>query len=268
MEFLFASILFLLFQMGIFFPNPFVPAQVSTATPGWVQQCQTNTWSSGVSSSSVVIGSNGGTTDCTTNFTAGDALIVDYRNYKASGVSDLTTSNISATGATITWSKAGSGLDAAGTSYVGTFYACPGAISSPTNAITVKITWPYSSSTYVGFWATEVSSLSSGTCLDQYTTQVTASSEPSTLTSSTSATLARATEYADSMANSNSSTTALSAGTCWSGTGTMPYNMGSVSSHINFNIEHYVTSSTSGGSCSMGAANASVGYQIGLALFK
>lgn len=134
----------------------------SAQTPAKVQTCKSTNGGTAKQNYTVTIAGSGGTTGCTSAYTSGDAIIVAY--HQVSG-SDRTTSNISATGATITWSKANSVQNAVGY-WSGIFYACGGSITSPTSSIAITVDMGSSMAGLAVIYAQQVHNVQSTSCLD------------------------------------------------------------------------------------------------------
>lgn len=221
------------FNSGTFSPRPF----------GFVQGCNTSIGATGTPFFLLVIGV-GGSTGCTTVYNPSDALIVDYRVFKSGTLSDPTTGSLSlSTGATISWTKAGSYSSGANT-FSGTFYVCPSGVTSPTSTITIKFA-PSASVTFSGITVTEVDP--GATCAeDQYFTSTGTGS--GTITSSSSAALAQAQEYVD-VGVSGPSTNAWTAGSCFGGTCTQ---LSDFATNVTGGTEYFTTAATTAGTVSAG----------------
>lgn len=230
--------------------------------PTFVQQCTTSIGGGGASAFQIVLGS-GGTTNCTTPFTPGDSLLLDYTDYAPTGVTDWTTGLMSSSGvASLTWHKEVSGIDSTGVFYDGTFAAFPTDIVTPTSAITITLT-PGGSSTFSAVTITEIHLNSNA--LDQFVTLKTGASSPNPILSNTSSALGTALEYADVVSRTNGSVANLTAGACFGGTCTLPHSTSNPD--IDFNSEYFITSATTAGTGSYGSATGLL-YSAHVALFK
>lgn len=149
------------------------------ATPALVQNCQKVNAGTPTQTYTVTIASSGGTTGCTSNFTAGDAIGIVYWLDPASvslHPADLTTAAVSATGATITFSKGPSVVSGVTDFWNGIFYACPNDITSPTSSIAISVNM---GTTYAGIsaiYVVEVSGVRASGCLDSNANQVASTS--------------------------------------------------------------------------------------------
>lgn len=236
---------------------------VTGTPPTYVQQCTTSIGGGGASSFTITIAS-AGTTNCTTPFTSGDMLSLDYTSYAPAAVADWTTAMMSQTGATITWHKAGSGLDSSGTFYDGTLYACSGDISGATSSIAITLT-PGGSSTFSAVTIKELKTSTATACLDQFVTLKTGALSPSPIVSNTSSTLGTALEFANVVARTSTTPGNLTAGSCFGGTCTLPHTTSNPD--IDFNSEYFITSATTAGTGAFGST-AGLLYSVHIALFK
>ena len=236
---------------------------ITRAQATLVQQCKVGNGGSATEFYTVTIASSGGTTGCTSNFTAGHALFVVYN--QQTGSSDRTTSNISATGATVTWHKAFSAqntiLGPPGY-FTGIFYACPGDITSPTSSIPVTVDMGATMTGITSIFLMEVSGITSTSCLDSPFssggTLCCASTQPST-TSTGNTPIANAGEFAIAALMTSSATATVTAGcnggptvgTCPSfGAYTVPSNGTDVESASTQTIESGVVAAAHAVSCS------------------
>ena len=142
-----------------------IPAFAVTPEP--VQTCQKANGGTAAQMYTVTIAGSGGTKGCTSKFAKGDALIVAY--FQQSG-SDRTTSNISATGAKITWRKAISiqkSVFGPPGYFAGIFYACPSDIRSPTSSIAITVDMGASMAGITSISVQEVQNIQPKSCLDK-----------------------------------------------------------------------------------------------------
>ena len=143
-----------------------IPARAQT--PAAMQTCKKANGGSSIENYTVTIGSSGGSTGCTSNYTSGNAILIAY--HQLSGSSDRTTSNISTTGATITWHKAVSvqnGVYGPPGYWSGIFYACGGDITSPTSSIAVTVDMGASMAGLTAIYGQEVQNVQQTSCLDK-----------------------------------------------------------------------------------------------------
>lgn len=184
-------------------------------TPAAVQTCEKTNGGVSMQLYTVTIGSSGGSTGCTSDFSSGDAIIVAY--HQLSGSSDRTTSNISATGATITWRKAISIQSGIFSYWTGIFYACPADITSPTNSIAITVDMGASMAGLTAIYAQQAHNIQSTSCLDK-TGSGSDCCNGSPFYTGLSGTLSNASEYAFATAVTDSGTNpvlvAHNGGTC------------------------------------------------------
>ena len=181
-----------------------IPALAVTPAP--VQTCQKANGGTSAQMYTVTIAGSGGTTGCTSNFTAGNALMIAYN--QQSGSSDRTTSNISATGATITFRKAISvqnSVFAPPGYFTGILYACPSDITSPTSSIAITVDMGASMAGITSIFVQEVTNIQSTSCLDKTAIGSTCCDAPQYGTAATG-TLSNASEYALAATMSESGT--------------------------------------------------------------
>lgn len=149
-----------------------VVAFTVVSSPPSGQQCKKGNGGVAATNYTVTIAGSGGTTGCTSNFTAGDMIAVGYNVGNTSGgtITDLTTSSISATGATITWRKAFSIHGTVfGNPWAGILYACPGDITSPTSSIAITVNMGASYAGMTSIFVQEISGIQSTGCYDTNT---------------------------------------------------------------------------------------------------
>ena len=222
------------------------PAPVSggNTNASWVQTCAGVIGGSG-DTVTLSVGSGGSpTAGCSTTFTAGNCFVVDYTVYK---VSDLTTGNIGASGATITWHQAGSVHDSS-PAWEGSFYACGADIVSPNNPIIITVT--NTNGTYWGFTLTEVHG---PTTLDTGGFVSNTGTSGTTVTVGPSSTLTNTNEYIDAFTRLGGSYQTLTGGSCFGGTATIPTN-GQSPGTVTFAAGHFIPASTTAGSCAFGSS--------------
>jgi hypothetical protein len=178
----------------------FCALPVRAVTPANIQTCKSVNGGAAKQNYIITIGSSGGSTGCTSDYTATNALILAY--HQQAGSTDRATGNISVTGATITWHKAGSiqnSVFAPPGYFTGIFYACGGDITSPTNAIQITLDMGASMAGITATYAQEVSNIHQSSCLDASTTDSACCSGDPFITA-LSGTLASASEYVFSTA--------------------------------------------------------------------
>jgi hypothetical protein len=230
--------------------GPIIATQGSSGSlPAFVQLCQASAGGTAQQNYTTTIASSGGTTGCTTNFAAGDMIAVGYA---VNTGTDLTTSSISATGATITWRKAGSILQSGGGSFNGILYACPADITSPTSSIAVTVNMG-SSLSFSGIYTVEISGIQNTTsCLDSGSvTNFTSASEAGTVMgpTATSSTLLSANEFIFVSGDASGSPGGITgSGACFGGTCTLPAQ--GTNGNLNSAAEYIVVSSTTAGNTS------------------
>lgn len=194
-----------------------IPARAQT--PAKVQTCKSVNGGTAKQLYTVTIASSGGTTGCASAYTSGNAIIVAY--HQLSG-SDRTTSNISATGATITWHKAASQQNIAGP-WNGIFYACGGDITSPTSSIAITVDMGASMAGISATYVQEAQNIQQTSCLDKSLTSSNCCGG-SPFTTTASGTLSSSSEYIFATGDTESGTnpvlqnnisTSCTSGNCW-----------------------------------------------------
>jgi hypothetical protein len=205
------------------------------------------------------ISSSGGTTGCTSAFTPGDGLVVPWVEFAGSAP---TTSNIAATGATITWHISSQVNDGVSRN-VGFFYACSGDITSPTNTIAIVVTMPTgtvaansSINTY------ELENTASSGCFDStnaYKTGSNTSASSSNYVTSISGTLTSSTEFV--VVVGANSVAIPTVGACFTGTCSFPTNGVSGGNAT----EYFITSVNTPGTVSMNVSG-HTGYSYAIAM--
>jgi hypothetical protein len=165
-------------------------------TPAKIQACKSVNGGVAKQNYIVTIGSSGGSTGCTSDFTTFDAILIGYE--QQTGASDRATGNLSVTGATITWHKAASlqnGIFAPPGHWTGIMYACGSDITSPTNSIQITMDMGSSQAGWTALYAEEVSNINQTSCLDK-TQTISACCSGAQVATALSGTLASASEYA------------------------------------------------------------------------
>lgn len=232
---------------------------IPSSTPSLQQLCENSNALSTVSSLSVTIAASGGTPGCTSAFTSGDGILISYRIYSTvAGLTDLTTSSISVTGASITFTKLGS-YQTATESFVGEFMACPSSVTGVGSSIAVTIT-PNDALKYSGISVAEISGIHGTGCVDQWYS--THGSGNGTIISSTSSSLAQSKELLIASIL-GPSTNAWTAGACFSGTCT---EYTSYATNFTGGAEIFKTTATTAGSASAGIGSASGSWAIDVTL--
>lgn len=165
-------------------------------TPANIQTCKSVNGGSAKQNYIITIGSSGGSTGCTSNYTTFNAIIIAYQ--QQTGATDRVTGNMSVTGATITWHKATSlqnGIFGPPGHWTGIMYACGGDITSPTNSIQITMDMGSSQAGWTALYAQEVSNINQTSCLD--TTQtISACCSGAQVATGMTATLTSSSEYA------------------------------------------------------------------------
>jgi hypothetical protein len=148
--------------------------RAQAAGPALAQNCFTGNGGSSTQLYVVTVGSVGGSTGCTANYTVGNALILAYN--QNAGSTDRATGNIAVTGATITWHKATSVQSTVFGPpgfFTGIFYACPNEITSPTSAIAITLDMGALMTGITAAFVGEVSGLVTSSCFDAGASQST-----------------------------------------------------------------------------------------------